>query len=168
MAKFSSNFTDSYGYLEAQKQDDDTFSVDELLEVLRPAGLRLKEFYQQTIRRLFKQRTGSLAESIDIEDDYIKNKYAAITVKPFGTHKTGSYTRKSRAGSASAKYAKHNRKPSKKKVKNEEVAYLLEYGTPRITATHWMENANDEISEDIQDMIESEFTALLRKKGLIE
>jgi hypothetical protein len=166
MAKFTCDFSDVHSLLSGENAGD-IFTVDELLEVLRPAGLRLKDFYQKTIRRLFKQHTGSLAESIDIEDDTVGREYAFITVKPFGTHKGGSYARKSRAGPAGQKYAKHNRSPSKKQIKNEEIAYFLEHGTPRIAATHWMENANEEVSDEIQDIVESEFDKLLQKKGLI-
>lgn len=44
----------------------------------------------------------------------------------------------------------NNRKASKRKGggyysnTNDEVGYLLEYGTPRISAKHWMETANEE------------------------
>lgn len=167
MAKFNCDFSDFDAFLSAQNATGDTFTVDELLEVLRPAALRLKEIYRNVIQRTFKQRTGSLAESIDIEDDTAGSNYAFITVKPFGTHKGGAYTRKSRAGAAGGKYAKHNRRPSTKKLKNEELAYLLEYGTPRISpGYHWMETANEESEDEIQGMIETEFDKLLQKKGL--
>lgn len=167
MAKFNCDFSDFDAFLSAQNATGDTFTVDELLEVLRPAALKLKEFYQRAIKSRFKQHTGSLADSIDIEDDTVGKEYAFITVKPFGTHKGGKYTRKSRAGSANRRYAKHNRKTSTKKIKNEELAYLLEYGTPRIDATHWMENTNEEVADEIQGLIESEYDKLLQKKGLI-
>lgn len=32
---------------------------------------------------------------------------------------------------------------------NAEVAYILEFGTPRMAATHWMETANEEASDDV-------------------
>lgn len=170
MAKFNVRYSgdgalNTFFYSEGA---DDTFSVDDLLEVLRPAAIRLKEYYRETILRLFKKRSGSLADSINFEDDYNLSKgYVSFLVKPFGVHKGGKYTRRSRAGSPNARYAKHNRKPATKAIKNEELAYLLEYGTPRITATHWMETANEEIENEIQDMIEAEFDDLLKKKGLI-
>lgn len=166
MAKFKCEFQDYSADLSASGKGE--LSVDELLEVLRPAALRLKEFYQETIRRRFKQRTGSLADSIDIEDYYFRSSgEASIVVKPFGKHKGGSITRKSRAGSPTRRYAKHNRAVSAKAISNEELGYLLENGTPRISATHWMENANDEIGNTIQDMVEQEYDELLKKKGLI-
>ena len=166
MAKFNFEFSDSGGYLSGERHGD-ALTVDDLLEVLRPAGLKLKECYQQAIRSTFRQRTGSLADSIDIEDNYVGSGYASITVKPFGSHKGGAYQRRSRAGSPTAKGAKHNRKPSKKAIKNEELLYLLEHGTPRITASHVIENTNDAVMEEIQDVVEDNFTELLKKKGLI-
>lgn len=35
------------------------------------------------------------------------------------------------------------------KKTNAEVAYVLEYGTPRMAATHWMETANEEASDEV-------------------
>ena len=151
MAKFNYEFSDTHGYL----------------EVLRPAALKLKEYYRQSILARFRRRTGSLADSFDIEDNYIGSRYASITVKPFGTHKGGKYTRDSRAGSPSRRYAKHNRKVSTKAIKNEELMYLLEHGTPRIPASHVIENTNDAKMDEIQGMVEDGFTDLLKKKGLI-
>ena len=167
MAKFSFEFDDSHGILAGMSQTDDTLTSDDLLEVLRPAGLKLKEYYRQAILNRFQRRTGSLADSFDIEDDYVGSTYAFITVKPFGTHKSGKYARKSRAGSPTRKGAKHNRKVAKKGIKNEELLYLLEHGTPRISASHVIENTNDAKMDEIQDIVEDGFTDLLKKKGLI-
>lgn len=35
------------------------------------------------------------------------------------------------------------------KKTNAEVAYVLEYGTPRMAARHWMETANEEASDEV-------------------
>ena len=168
MAKFTFEFQDKAGgaYFSANKSSSgDGVTVDDLLEVLRPAAMRLKEIYQEAIRKTFHQRTGSLAESIDFEDN-ASGGYASFVVKPFGSHKGGMYERRSRAGDSSRRYAKHGRKTTKKALKNEELAYFLEYGTPRIDATHWMETANEESEAEIQDIIEKEFDELLKRKGL--
>ena len=168
MAKFSCDFSDFDAMLIAERTGGDTFTVDDLLEVLRPAAMRLRDAYRDTIQRVFKQRTGSFAESIDFDDDAVGKDYAFILVKPMGTHKGGKYTRKSRAGPAGRKYAKHNRKPSTKALKNEELGYLLEYGTPRISpGYHWMENANEDVADEIQSIITDGYDKLLKKKGLI-
>lgn len=156
MAKFTCQMSDtSGGYVAAQKESDDSISTEELLEVLRPAGAKLQEYYQQAIRARFKQWTGSLAASFGIkENDSGSSGYASITVKPLGKHKGGAYARKDRTTAA-------------KGIKNEELLYLLEYGTPRIAASHVIEETNDQVGEEIQDIIESGYDDLLKKKGLI-
>jgi hypothetical protein len=167
MAKFKVSWGTEFASFTGAKEAEDVFTTDDILECLRPAAMKLVEYYKSSIRRLFKRRTGSLEESIDFDDDTV-GPYAFILVKPMGKHKGSKYTRKSRAGPADRKGAKHNRKPTAKALKNEELGYLLEYGTPRISATHWMENTNEEVAEEIQDIIENQFTELLKKKGLID
>ena len=166
MAKFNVTWDTDSAFFSGEKEAGDVFTTDDILECLRPAAMKLVEHYKQTVRKLFKRRTGSLEDSIDF-DDNTTGPYASILVKPFGKHKGSKYTRKSRAGPADRKGAKHNRKPSTKALKNEELGYLLEVGTPRITATHWMENTNEAVADEIQDIIEAEYDELLKKKGLI-
>ena len=172
MAKFNVSWaTDddmlTYAMLSGKKESEDAITTDDILECLRPAAMRLAERYRETIRRFFKRRTGNFEDSIDFEDN-ASNGRAYFLVKPFGTHKGSSYERKSRAGSSDRKYAKHNRKTEKKALKNEELGYLLEYGTPRISPSHWMEQTNEAVAEEIQDLIEEEYTKLLKRKGLID
>lgn len=167
MAKFNVTWDTDSAFLSGENTSENVITTDDILECLRPAAMKLVEHYKETIRRLFKRRTGSLEDSIDFDDD-TTGPYAFIIVKPFGKHKGGQYKRKSRAGPADRKGAKHNRKPSVKALKNEELGYLLEVGTPRIAATHWVENTNEAVAEEIQDMIEAEYDKLLKKKGLIE
>lgn len=166
MAKFSVSFPGLNADLDAEIERGELLSVDDLLEVMRPAAMRLAEYYKEVIERRFKRRTGSLADSMNFEDNYYLSGYAWFRVGPFGTHKTGQYERHSRAGDPLSRYAKHYRHPEKKAIKNAELAYLLEYGTPRIDATHWMEEANEEIYDEITDMIDQNFSALLKSKGL--
>lgn len=166
MAKFNVTWSTDSSFLTGEKEPGDVLTTDDILECLRPAAIKLVDYYKQTIRRLFKRRSGSFEDSIDFDDDTV-GPYAFIIVKPFGKHKGSMYARKSRAGPADRKGAKHNRKPSKKELKNEELGYLFEVGTPRITPTHWMENTNEAVADEIQDIIEAEYTKLLQKKGLI-
>lgn len=155
MAKFTCQMSDSSGgYVAAQKESDDSISTEDLLEVLRPAGLKLQEYYQQAIRDRFRQWTGSLAASFKIKENDSSAGYASITVKPMGKHKGGSYARRDRTAAP-------------KGIKNEELLYLLEYGTPRISASHVIEETNEQVGEEIQDIIESGYDDLLKKKGLI-
>lgn len=141
-------------------------SADDLLSVLRPAAQRLVDHYKSTIARLFRQHTGSLAGSIQAKEASYSTGETQIIVGPTGKHKGSSRAARSRAGSKSRRYAKHNRDAKATAISNAELAYLLEFGTPRIAATHWMENANKEIEDEIQQMIEDEFHKLLDRKGL--
>jgi hypothetical protein len=51
-------------------------------------------------------------------------------------------------------------------ISNMEVAYVLEYGSPRITPRHWMENANEEAADQIVDIQQEKWNELMEKKGL--
>lgn len=160
---------DTEGWLYANKKGSTVLSVDDLLNILYPAALKLRDYYKQAILSRFRRRTGSLADSIDVEENvYISSGEVSIRVCPSGRHKGGSLTRKSRAGNSARKYAKHNRKVSRRTISNQELAYLLEVGTPRIKPTHWMEETNDRVMDEIQDMVEEKFTEFLKEKGLIE
>lgn len=170
MAKFEVDFPwNNYGFLDAS---DETLSVDELLNVIRPAALYLRDAYRKTLSTLFNQPTGQLVDSIDIDDDfYIGKKYgdenrAYYTVAPSGYRKRGHRKARSRAGPANRKYAKHNRTAVSRRLSNRELAYYLEYGTPRIKATHWMENTNEAVSGELQGMIAEAVNDLLEQKGL--
>lgn len=170
MAKFSVDFsTGNYGSFSGS---DDVISVDDLLEALRPAALHLRDAYRKTLSTTFKRRSGQLADSIDIEDSTLKTtgsgatNYAFIHVGPTGRRKNSQRKARSRAGPVNRKYAKHNRNARSTKLANAELAYLLEYGTPRIAATHWMESTNEEVEGEIQQMIEDGYHELLNQKGL--
>ena len=145
---------------------------EDLLSILRPAAQALRQKYTDTILRLFKRHTGSLAESIQVDESGFDRAYmdlseAVVTVTPKGKHKGSKRAARSRAGSANRKYAKHNRTAKATAISNAELAYLLEFGTPRIAATHWMENTNESVEGEIQDIIDVEYTRVLKEKGLI-
>lgn len=147
-------------------------TADELLSVLRPAAEKLRQRYRDAILRVFKRRTGSLADSIQLDESKFENNLrelneAIIIVGPKGKHKGGKRAARSRAGSSDRKYAKHNRDAKATTIANAELAFLLEFGTPRIAATHWMENTNEAVEDEIQGIIDDGFTEVLRKKGLI-
>lgn len=182
MAKFNCDFSafetrdGRHGSTGVGMDATDTFfsglHADDLLSILRPAAEALRDYYISTILRLFKRRTGSLADSIQVVElvnsdrPYMDSSTAGIFVGPRGRHKGSLRSARSRAGSPNRRYAKHNRDAKATTFSNAEIAYLLEFGTPRIAATHWMENTNEEVGEEIQDIIETEFNKLLDKKGL--
>lgn len=140
---------------------------EERLNILRPAAELMKERFGQKVRKIFKQRTGSLAESFQVIEPKEDNEFdeTFLRVAPRGKHKSGVRKRKSRAGSPDRKYAKHNREVKAASISNSELAYLLEYGTPRMRPTHFMEIASEEAAEDIAAAIEKEWDAMLERKG---
>ena len=168
MAKFKVEWaSDKYtpgGYLTGERDAETAITGDDVFACLLPAAEKLVEYYKQTIRKLFKRRTGDFEESIGY-DEIINKESALIRVKPMGRHSKSRNSRKSKAGSSSRRYAKHNRSVAAN-LNNEDLGYFLEYGTPRIKATHWMENTNESVEEEIQDIIEAEFNKLLDRKGL--
>lgn len=153
MAKFSFNgldeITASFDQL-AQLTDEDRLSV------IMPAARLLADRQKEKILQLFQQRTGKLADSIRID---VKNgdegAYAYIT--PKGNH-PGSSTgkRKRKNGRSNGKYS----------GSNAEVANILNYGSPRIAATHWLENANEEAADEIVAAEQAAWDDLVTKKGL--
>lgn len=172
MAKFKFEFPDySGGYFAGSDSYLSGLSSEEILSILRPAASALVQHYKDTISSLFKQRTGSLAASIVAEEfgldrAYMDSSEASIIVRPKGKHEKSMRSARSRKGKTGAKYAKHNRTAKSTSISNAELGYLLEVGTQRISATHWMENANEEISDTLQTMIEEEFNKVLESKGM--
>lgn len=82
------------------------------------------------------KRTGQLIESIKAKrktgDD---GPYVLVT--PDGRHPS------------EYRGIRKTKKMGNYKKTNAEVAYVLEYGTPRMAARHWMETANEEASDAV-------------------
>lgn len=172
MAKFRCDFSaTSGGSFSGEGQFFSELSSEDMLSILRPAAQALADHYRATILRLFRQHTGDLAASIKADEfgldrAYMDTSEASITVGPTGKHGKSKRGARSRKGDSSKRYAKHNRKAHTTALSNSELGYLLEYGTPRIAATHWMENANEEIGDTVQQMIEEEYDKVLKSKGM--
>ena len=172
MAKFGYEFGSSASNFSASASLFSELTSEELLDALRPAAETLKSKYISVIRQKFSGGTGEFAESIRISEFGLDRKYmdlsdASISVGPAGKRKKSKRGARNRAGPKDRKGAKHNRIASATFISNAELGYLLEYGTPRVPATHWMENANEEIEDEIANLIEEEFDKLLRSKGLL-
>lgn len=153
MAKFSFNGMDE---LSASFEDMIQLSDEERMSVIMPGAEVVAEHQRGKIRSLFKQRTGALADSITIRqksDDY--GAYANIFLK--GKHPgSGTGKRKRKDGRSNGKYS----------GTNAEVGYILEYGTPRIAATHWMETANEDAAAEVASAQQEAWNDLMKKKGL--
>lgn len=84
------------------------------------------------------KRTGQLIESVKAARK--KGETLIVAITPKGKRKN-AFTGKrfKRDGSPSGTY----------QGTNAEVAYVLEYGTPRMAATHWMETTNEEAGDEV-------------------
>ena len=104
---------------------------------------------------MFRQRTGDLAKSISVELKGAGEDFHAY-IFPKGKHRGSSTGKRMKKGRSSGKYS----------GTNAEVAYILNYGSPRINATHWLEIANEEAESEVITAEQEAWNGLLEKKGL--
>lgn len=155
MAKFTFNGADE---ISASFEQMASLTDEDRLSVIMPAAELLVERQKEKIVALFQQRTGDLRESIKIQ---IKNSgdgsYAYIS--PKGKHSGSSTGKRNR---------RRGRKGSNGRYSgtNAEIAYILNFGSPRIAPTHWLENANEEAEEEIVAAQQNAWNELMEKKGL--
>lgn len=153
MAKFSFNGMDE---ISASFEQLANLTDEDRMSVIMPAAKLLLERQREKILSLFAQHTGDLANSLTIQE---KNDgdgaFAYIFLK--GKHRgSGTGKRKRKDGRSNGKYS----------GTNAEVGYILEYGSPRIAATHWLENANEEAEDEVIAAQQEAWDDLLTKKGL--
>lgn len=152
MAQFTFNGMDeivaSFDQL-ANLTDEDKMSV------IMPAARLLLERQKQKIRTIFRQITGALAESLTIEERSDEDgAYAYIS--PKGKHPKSTTGKRKGKRRSNGSYS----------GTNAEVAYILEYGSARIAATHWMENTNEEAEGEVIGAQQAAWNDLITKKGL--
>lgn len=152
MAKFSFNGLDE---ISASLEQLAQLSDDEKVSILMPSAQLLLQRQKEMIARLFKRRTGDLEESLTITQ---KNGDGgpSLYISPAGKHR----------GSSTGKRKGKRRSNGKYSGTNAEVAYVLEVGSPRIKATHWLENANEEAEPEVIETQQAAWDELVTKKGL--
>lgn len=153
MAKFTFNGMDE---ISASFEQLANITDEDKASVLTPAAEILKERQVQKIVQMFRQRTGDLAKSITVELKGAGEDFHAY-IFPKGKHR-GSSTgkRKRKDGRSNGKYS----------GTNAEVAYILNYGSPRIDATHWLEIANEEAEDEVIAAEQEAWNGVLTEKGL--
>lgn len=153
MAKFTFNGMDE---ISASFEQLANITDEDKASVLTPAAEILKERQVQKILQMFRQRTGDLAKSITVELKGAGEDFYAY-IFPKGKHR-GSSTgkRKRKNGRSNGKYS----------GSNAEVAYILNYGSPRIDATHWLEIANEEAEDEVIAAEQEAWDGVLTEKGL--
>lgn len=133
---------------------------DEKWQIIEPAAELARAAYAAAADAVFKRHTGALAESPTVERKTNKHGvFARIGLK--GKHpnsSTGIRYKKDRNGK--------RRKSGNYSGTNAEVGYFLNYGTPRIKATHWFDNASDKVEAEVQQKLEDGWNAYLDSKGV--
>lgn len=153
MAKYAFNGMDE---ISASFEQLANITDEDKMSVIMPAARLLVQRQREKILSLFTQRTGDLADSLTIQEKSDDDgAYARIYLK--GKHR-GSSTgkRKRKDGKGGGKYS----------GTNAEVGYVLEYGSPRIAARHWMESANEEAEDEVVSVQQEAWNGMITKKGL--
>lgn len=152
MASFTFNGVDE---LSASFDQLANLTDQDRMGIILPAARLLVERQREKIQQLFTQRTGDLAGSLTIQEKTGEDgAYAHIYLK--GKHRgSGTGKRKRKNGRSNGKYS----------GSNAEVGYILNYGSPRIAATHWMEVANEEAEEEVAETMQAAWNDILETKG---
>ena len=152
MAKFSFNGMDE---LSASLEQLAQLTDEEKLSILMPSAQLLLQRQKEKIASLFQRRTGDLENSLTIIQQSGDNG-PSLYIYPDGKHR----------GSSTGKRKGKRRSNGKYSGTNAEIAYILEYGSPRIAATHWLENTNEEAADEVADAQQAAWDELVTKKGL--
>lgn len=152
MAKFSFNGLDE---ISASLEQLSKLTDDDKVSILMPSAQLLLQRQKEKIAKLFKRRTGDLEASLSISQQN-SDLGPSLFIAPEGKHR----------GSSTGKRKGKRRSNGKYSGTNAEVAYILEYGSPRIAATHWMENANEEAADEVAASQQDAWNELVTKKGL--
>lgn len=131
--------------------------ADALL-ILERGGEVIKAAHQRYLNA-FHHLTGQLEASISIVQKAAGEK-SSVIIGQKGKRRgafTGKRMKKDRNG--------RRRSSGHYEGSNREVAYFLEYGTPRMPATHWMETANEQAMEEAQAAMETAWDEYLKSKG---
>ena len=152
MAGFSFNGLDE---ISASMEQLAKLTDEDKVSILKPSAELLLQRQKEKIRQLFKRRTGDLEDSMVIEQRE-GDEGPSLYLYPKGKHR----------GSSTGKRKGKRRSNGKYSGTNAEVAYILNYGSPRIKATHWLENANEEAEADVMASQQAAWDDLVTKKGL--
>ena len=152
MAGFSFNGLDE---ISASLEQLAKLTDEDKVSILMPSAQLLLQRQKEKISQIFQRRTGDLEASLTITQRD-GDEGPSLYIYPKGKHR-GSFTGKRKG---------KRRSNGKYSGTNAEVAYILEYGSPRIAATHWLENANEEAADEVAEAQQTAWDELVTKKGL--
>lgn len=151
MAKFIFNGVDT---ISAKFEELARLTDEEKMSIIRPSAELLLERQRKKLLETFRKFTGDLSNALTIS----KRKgpdgpYMHIYFK--GEHRSSSTGKR-----------KHRHPNGPYSGTNAEIAYILEFGSPRIPASHWMEEVEDETVDELAAIQQTAWDELLTKKGL--
>ena len=129
-------------------------SDDDLLRIIRAGAEVMRERLREKVLAVFTQHSGDLAYSFKLfERKESGNPF--ILVSPAGKHRPNGRGIRDRKSD-----------PKRKGKTNAEVAFVLEYGSPRHNATHFMEECVEASTPELIAAMEAEFSKLMDERGL--
>lgn len=129
-------------------------SDDDLLRIIRAGAEVMRERLREKVLAVFTQHSGDLADSFKLfERKESGNPF--ILVIPAGKHRPNGRGIRDRKSD-----------PKRKGKTNAEVAFVLEYGSPRHNATHFMEECVEASTPEVIAAMEAEFSKLMDERGL--
>ena len=129
-------------------------SDDDLLRIIRAGAEVMRERLREKVLAVFTQHSGDLADSFKLfERKESGNPF--ILVSPAGKHRPNGRGIRDRKSD-----------PKRKGKMNAEVAFVLEYGSPRHNATHFMEECVEASTPEVIAAMEAEFSKLMDERGL--
>lgn len=148
---------DGLARLEASFLALEALDEDQIWGIIEPAAQLLRERMQAVILRLFKQSTGSLHDSIEIQRKLSRGGAVYALVGPNDKKHTRVVLG-----------LRESKRTKKKTIKgtNAEIGWILEHGSARIPGRHWMKTACDESEEEIRAMLQDGFNAACEAAGL--
>lgn len=149
MAKMRVNGVDT---LIASFEQLASLSYEESLSVLTAGAEVLRNALSEAIKTRFRVKTGALSESITVRD-ISKGESPLLIVGPTGKHPKAT-TGKRRKGKGHYEGT------------NAEILYVLNYGSPRIAASHVVDNTVEEQSEAMTAAMQAAFDEIIKSKGL--
>ena len=129
-------------------------SDDDLLRIIRAGAEVMRERLREKVLAVFTQHSGDLADSFKLfERKESGNPF--ILVSPAGKHRPNGRGIRDRKSD-----------PKRKGKTNAEVAFVLEYDSPRHNATHFMEECVEASTPEVIAAMEAEFSKLMDERGL--
>lgn len=129
-------------------------SDDDLLRIIRAGAEVMRDRLREKVQAVFIQHSGDLANSFKLFPQKDEGN-PVIVVSPSGNH------------SPNGRGIRKRKSNAKRKTKtNAEVAFVLEHGSPRHKATHFMEECVEASTPEVIAAMEAEFSKIMDERGL--